>query len=157
VILYRKTGFDHARLPAASITAARTQGELLSRSSGTSPRVRLSPWTAVSSATGTIVLIVRFPNPSYRLKTGQFARVEANIGAKLPRVLVPQQSVVQTLDVSSVWVIRPDSTAEYRKVTPGETFGGMWAIESGLEPGETVAVTGLQKLRQGMRVVPVKK
>ena len=113
--------------------------------------------TAVSSATGTIVLIVRFPNPSYRLKTGQFARVEANIGAKLPRVLVPQQSVVQTLDVSSVWVIRPDSTAEYRKVTPGETFGGMWAIESGLEPGETVAVTGLQKLRQGMRVVPVKK
>lgn len=112
--------------------------------------------TAVSSATGTIVLIVRFPNPSYRLKTGQFARVEANIGAKLPRVLVPQQSVVQTLDVSSVWVIRPDSTAEYRKVTPGETFGGMWAIESGLEPGETVAVTGLQKLRQGMRVVPVK-
>ena len=98
-----------------------------------------------------------FPNPSYRLKTGQFARVEANIGAKLPRVLVPQQSVVQTLDVSSVWVIRPDSTAEYRKVTPGETFGGMWAIESGLEPGETVAVTGLQKLRQGMRVVPVKK
>ena len=102
--------------------------------------------TAVSSATGTIVLIVRFPNPSYRLKTGQFARV-----------LVPQQSVVQTLDVSSVWVIRPDSTAEYRKVTPGETFGGMWAIESGLEPGETVAVTGLQKLRQGMRVVPVKK
>lgn len=38
--------------------------------------------TAVSSATGTIVLIVRFPNPSYRLKTGQFARVEANIGAK---------------------------------------------------------------------------
>ena len=113
--------------------------------------------TAVSSATGTIVLIVRFPNPSYRLKTGQFARVEANIGAKLPRVLVPQQRVVQTLDVSSVWVIRPDSTAEYRKVTPGETFGGMWAIESGLEPGETVAVTGLQKLRQGMRVVPVKK
>ena len=113
--------------------------------------------TAVSSATGTIVLIVRFPNPSYRLKTGQFARVEANIGAKLPRVLVPQQSVVQTLDVSSVWVIRPDSTAEYRKVTPGETFGGMWAIESGLEPGETVAVTGLQKLRQEMRVVPVKK
>lgn len=103
------------------------------------------------------MLIVRFPNPSYRLKTGQFARVEANIGAKLPRVLVPQQSVVQTLDVSSVWVIRPDSTAEYRKVTPGETFGGMWAIESGLEPGETVAVTGLQKLRQGMRVVPVKK
>ena len=113
--------------------------------------------TAVSSATGTIVLIVRFPNPSYRLKTGQFARVEANIGAKLPRVLVPQQSVVQTLDVSSVWVIRPDSTAEYRKVTPGETFGGMWAIESGLEPGETVAVTGLQKLRQEMRGVPVKK
>jgi len=82
---------------------------------------------------------------------------KAKRGATRPRVLVPQQSVVQTLDVSSVWVIRPDSTAEYRKVTPGETFGGMWAIESGLEPGETVAVTGLQKLRQGMRVVPVKK
>ncbi|MDE7070043.1 MAG: efflux RND transporter periplasmic adaptor subunit [Alistipes sp.] len=110
--------------------------------------------TAVSTATGTIVLIVRFPNPAYRLKAGQFARIEANLGAKRPRVLVPQQSVSQILDASSVWVIRADSTAEYRRITPGETFGGMWAVESGLRPGERVAVTGIQKLREGMRVIP---
>lgn len=110
--------------------------------------------TAVSTATGTIVLIVRFPNPSYRLKAGQFARIEANLGEKLPRVLVPQQSVSQILDASSVWVIRADSTAEYRRITPGDTFGDMWAVEAGLRPGERVAVTGIQKLKEGMYVVP---
>lgn len=110
--------------------------------------------TAVSTATGTIVLIVRFPNPSYRLKAGQFARIEANLGAKRPRVLVPSQSVSQILDASSVWVIRADSTAEYRHITPGETFGALWAVEEGLQPGERVAVTGIQKLKEGMRVVP---
>lgn len=113
--------------------------------------------TAVSNTTGTIALIARFPNPAYRLKAGQFARIETNIGEKRLRVLVPQQSVTQTLDVSFVWVVKPDSTAEYRKVTLGDTFGGLWAVEDGLQSGDAVAVSGMQKLKQGARVIPIKK
>ena len=59
-------------------------------------------------------------------------------------------------------------TINWENRTGEKGKGGMAASDLGLsrkgspcipylEPGETVAVTGLQKLRQGMRVVPVKK
>lgn len=110
----------------------------------------------VSNNTGTIVLVVMFPNPELTLKAGQFARVEANVGGLKPRIVIPQQAVDQAQGVNSVWVVRPDSTTEYRRVELGETFGQMWSIESGIAPGEQVVVSGRQKLRGGMKVVPIK-
>lgn len=111
----------------------------------------------VSNNTGTIVLVVMFPNPDLTLKAGQFARVEANVGGMQPRVVVPQQAVDQAQGLNSVWIVKPDSTAEYRRVELGDTYGKMWSIESGVAAGETVVVSGRQKLRDGMKVVPVKE
>lgn len=111
----------------------------------------------VSNTTGTIVLVVMFPNPDLTLKAGQFARVEANVGGARPRIVVPQQAVDQAQGLNSVWIVKPDSTAEYRRVELGDTYGKMWCIESGVGAGETVVVSGRQKLRDGMKVVPVKE
>lgn len=111
----------------------------------------------VSSTTGTLVLVVMFPNPDRALKPGQFARVVANVGPVRPRVVVPQQSVSQAQGVSSVWVVRPDSTAMYRRVTPGDTYGTMWCIDEGLTDGEIVVTEGQMKLHNGMKVIPVKR
>ena len=109
----------------------------------------------VSDATGTLVLVVKFPNPEQRLKPGQFARVRAAVGAARPRVLVPQQCVAQLQDQSAVWVVAADSTVRYRSVVTGPTFGTRWSIESGLQPGERVVVSGRQKLRNGEKIIPV--
>lgn len=111
----------------------------------------------VSNTTGTLVLVVMFPNPEQTLKPGQFARVEANVGPVRPRIVVPQQSVSQAQDISSVWVVRADSTAQYRQITPGDTYGSMWCIDEGLDQGEWVVVAGQQKLRDGEKVIPEKK
>lgn len=59
----------------------------------------------ISSSMGTIVLVVKFANPDYTLKPGQFARVTANVGPSLPYVVVPQRAVTQMQDLSSVWVV----------------------------------------------------
>ena len=109
----------------------------------------------VSSSTGTLVLVVMFPNPDRSLKPGQFARVSANVGPVQPRVIVPQQSVSQAQGVNSVWVVRPDSTAAYRRVVLGDTYGTMWCVDEGLAEGEQVVTAGQQKLRNGMKVIPV--
>ena len=95
-----------------------------------------------------------FPNPDEALKPGQFARVEANVGPVRPRVVVPQQAVSQAQDISSVWVVEADSTVQYRRVTPGDTYGAMWCIDEGLDRGEQVVVAGQQKLRNGAKVIP---
>ena len=107
---------------------------------------------SIASQSGTIVLVVGFKNPDYALKVGQFARITASLGADQERIVIPQRAVSQIQNISSVWVIRPDSTAEYREVTLGNTAGEWWIVEKGLEKGEVVATTGLQKLRNGMKV-----
>lgn len=111
----------------------------------------------IASEMGTIVIVVGFRNPDYALKTGQFARITASLGGDRERIVVPQQAVRQIQNISSVWVIRPDSTAEYREVQLGNTAGEWWIVESGVEKGEVVATTGLQKLRNGMKVLPTTK
>ena len=108
----------------------------------------------VSSTTGTLVVVVMFPNPDETLKPGQFARVEASVGPVRPRVVVPQQAVSQTQDIASVWVVEADSTVHYRRVTPGDTYGAMWCIDEGLDRGERVVVAGQQKLHDGAKVIP---
>lgn len=111
----------------------------------------------ISTTTGTIVMVVKFPNPEGALKPGQFARVEANVGAVQPRIVVPQQSVIRTQDIASVWVVGPDSTVSYRRVEPGDTWGRMWCIDRGLSAGEWVVAGGGQKLRNGSKIIPVKQ
>ena len=112
---------------------------------------------SISSDMGTIVLVVGFRNPQYALKAGQFARITASLGTDKERIVVPQEAVLQIQNITSVWVIRPDSTAEYREVRLGKTVDEWWIVESGLEKGEVVATTGLQKLRNGMKVSTTKR
>jgi membrane fusion protein (multidrug efflux system) len=107
---------------------------------------------SISSEMGTIVMVIGFKNPNYALKVGQFARITASMGDDREQIVIPQRAVSQIQNISSVWVIRPDSIAEYREVKLGNKAGEWWIVESGLDKGEKVATTGLQKLRNGERV-----
>ena len=111
---------------------------------------------SISPSAGTITLVTLFPNPDYRLKVGEYARIECNVGPLRRRILLPQQAVQSVQGVHSVWVIESDSTAHYRKVTIGNTLGRDYIIEEGITEGEVVALTGAQKLHNGMKVIPLK-
>ncbi|MBO5983992.1 MAG: efflux RND transporter periplasmic adaptor subunit [Rikenellaceae bacterium] len=109
---------------------------------------------AISPTSGTITIVVDFPNPDNRLKPGEYGQVECGIGQRQRVVMVPQQAVSTQQNIHSVWVIRADSTAQWREVETGEPIGKEWIIRKGLSRGERVAVEGLQKLRNGERVIP---
>ncbi|MFR9620518.1 MAG: efflux RND transporter periplasmic adaptor subunit [Rikenellaceae bacterium] len=107
-----------------------------------------------SSYNSSIVVVVNFANPQQQLKAGMFARVRSNIGRSTPRVVIPQQAVVQLQGTTSVWVVAADSTAHNRRVTMGRVHGSMWEVRSGLSTGEVVATSGQLKLHEGMKVTP---
>ena len=107
----------------------------------------------ISPTSGTIKIVVDFPNPSYRLKVGEYARLRAAMGAKQWAILVPSQAVESIQGVNSVWVINSDSTVNYRRVELGEQLGRWWIVSQGLEAGEEVVLTGGMKLRDGEKVV----
>lgn len=111
----------------------------------------------VSASTGTIVLVVGFPNPDQSLKPGQFARVTARIGTPRRQLLIPIEAVSQVQGVNSVWVVGADSTVTFRRVELGDTYGAMWLINAGLQPDERVVLQGRQKLHNGMKIIPINK
>jgi len=47
------------------------------------------------------------------------------------------------------------SAAASRRVVLGDTYGTMWCVDEGLAEGEQVVTAGQQKLRNGMKVIPV--
>ena len=110
----------------------------------------------ISPTSGTITLVVDFPNPDGRLKVGEYGRISTGIGSRQRVVSIPQQCVNRTQNIESVWVVRADSTVEFRQIKTGETIGKRWIVEQGLAAGEQVVMDGGQKLRNGENIIPVK-
>lgn len=106
----------------------------------------------VDPTTGTLLLEVAFPNPERLVRPGQFGRVRVPVKRLPGAILVPQRAVQELQATYSVYVVRPDQTAEFRKVTPGPRVGNLMVITAGLNPGDQVVVEGGQKLQNNAPV-----
>lgn len=108
---------------------------------------------ALDTRTGTYRLRAEFPNPQHQLYPGLFARIQVRADQRKGALLVPDRAVVQTLGKYFVTTVGADNKAQQVPVTPGPRYGGLWVIDKGLKPGDTVVVEGVQKARPG---VPLK-
>lgn len=108
----------------------------------------------IDTATGTIALQIKFPNPERLVRPGQFGRVRFVIDQKQGALLVPQRAVQELQNLYNLAVVGADGKVNFRTVKVGPREGTLWVIEEGLKPGEKVVVEGLQRLREGLTVVP---
>lgn len=106
----------------------------------------------VDPATGTIAVRAVFPNPDGVLLPGQY--VEVLISRKEARSLpvVPQSAVLEDREGLYVLVVDDKGKVQRRGITRGAPVETGWAVESGLEPDETIIVHGLQKVQPGQTV-----
>ena len=68
---------------------------------------------------------------------------------------MPQVALVQTAQGRAVFVVNAEGMVESRLVTLGDAVGGSVAVLYGVKAGERVALDQVQKLRGGLKVVPV--
>jgi RND family efflux transporter MFP subunit len=69
------------------------------------------------------------------------------------RIIVPISAVFKDATGEQVaWAIGSDQTVSRRPVKLGEATGGGIEIVEGLEPGDRIAVAGVTRLREGMKV-----
>jgi len=108
----------------------------------------------VDPTTGTLLVETTFANPDKLVLPGQYARVRVAVDTQKNAILVPQRAVKELQATYSVAVVGKDATVAMRTVKTGERVGSLWAIPSGLAPGEQIVVEGLQKVRDGMTVKP---
>ena len=107
----------------------------------------------VDQTTGSITLRAIFPNPDKTLLPGMFVRAQLEEGTNPNALLVPQQGVTRTpRGDASAMVIGKDDKVEVRNITAAQAIGDKWLVTSGLENGDRVIVTGLQKVKPGVQV-----
>jgi membrane fusion protein (multidrug efflux system) len=109
---------------------------------------------AISTATGTLAVRARFPNPQNLLRPGMSVRLRLVYDEIPNALLVPQRAVTELLGKYFVTVLGPGNKAEQRPVTLGDRVGELWIVSSGLKPGERIIVEGTQKAPAGTTVVP---
>ena len=106
----------------------------------------------VQARTRTIVVKARAPNPGRLLKAGMFIESEVAIGER-SAVIVPEDAIQSLRTGNVAWAI-VDGRASRRVVELGTRWRGMVEIVSGVQAGELVVVGGLERLAEGMAVVP---
>lgn len=110
---------------------------------------------AVQPGSGTVKARAVTPNPDRALWPSEFVRVRFILDTIKDARLVPAQAVQISQSGPFVFVLKPDNTVELRPVKPGQRQDGdLTVIESGVEPNETVVVTGQLALAPGTKVDP---
>ena len=96
--------------------------------------------------------LVKIDLPSdCRCRSGEYGQASFPIG-EARGLAVPGSAVVEHGELQGVFVVAADGNVEYRLVKTGKTFGDRVEILSGLAAGEKIAVSQIDRLRDGARV-----
>ena len=109
--------------------------------------------TTLDEAMNTLKMKASFPNPQYKLISGQYGRVILQAKNPTDVLVIPQRAVQRTPGNEYVLIVNEEQKIEKRQIqTGGELDDFMVEILSGLNAGETVVVDGFQKIAEGMPV-----
>lgn len=109
----------------------------------------------VDQTTGAITLRAIVPNPQHQLLPGMFVRARLEEGTDPQAMLIPQQAVTRTpRGDATVMVVGSDNKVETRAISVTQAEGDKWRVSAGLNPGERIIVSGLQRAQPGMTVAP---
>lgn len=108
----------------------------------------------LDTASGTIRVRAEFDNTDGRLLPGLYARIRLTGGAQRSAVLIDETAIGTDQDKRFVLVVDENDQTVYRQVRLGALHNGMRVVETGLQAGERVVVSGLQRVRPGDPVAP---
>jgi RND family efflux transporter MFP subunit len=140
-----------ASLPEEYLSGARA-GDSVSVSTGHGPlegRVaEVVP--AADVASHTFLVKIDLPHDC-NCRSGEYGQASFPIG-ETKGLAVPSSAVIDHGELQGIFVVAPDGRVEYRLVKTGKTFGNQVEVLSGLTAGEKVAVSQIDRLRDGARV-----
>jgi membrane fusion protein, multidrug efflux system len=111
----------------------------------------------IDTTTGTVKLKAEFKNTDSALFPNQFVNIRMQIDTLRDVTLVPVAAVQRGAQDNFVYVLQLDDTVKLQTVRVGDTEHDRVVIEEGLKPGDVVVVEGLDQLRDGIEVEPVKR
>lgn len=108
----------------------------------------------IDQTTGTVKLRANFENKDNALFPNQFINAHLLVQEKGGVVLLPTAAIQRTSSHSYVWLLNPDDTVTARDITEGVEEGETSEVLSGIQAGDAVVMTGVDKLTDGGKVIP---
>jgi multidrug efflux system membrane fusion protein len=107
----------------------------------------------IDPTTGTLKLRADFDNLDDKLFPNQFVNARLLLKMLHGVVTVPASAVQRGAPGTYVYVVNADDTVSARPVNLGPLDGAVYAVNSGLSPGDRVVVDGTDRLRDGAKVL----
>ena len=106
----------------------------------------------IASATGTLQVRGKFPNPQAALLAGMFVRVRIPTSPEYDALLIPERALVSDQGQKFLLVVGGDGKVVRRRVVLGQVHDGLRSVREGLDANDQVIVEGLLKARPGSEV-----
>jgi len=106
----------------------------------------------IDPTTGTIRVKAIFPNAAQRLWPGEFVTARVHLDTRHAALTIPAAALQRGPNGMFAFVVKPDSTVEARPLKVSGNTEDIVVVDSGLEPGERVAVSNIYRLQPGLRV-----
>src|SRR5690349_16281871 len=103
--------------------------------------------------TGTINFRASFPNAQGLLRSGNTGkiRIVRNLGNSL---VIPQEATYELQDKIFVYIVGDSNKVTSKPITVAGTTGNYYLVQSGVNQGEKIVYTGLDRLREGAVIQP---
>ncbi|WOR31159.1 efflux RND transporter periplasmic adaptor subunit [Citrobacter portucalensis] len=114
---------------------------------------------AVDETTGSVTLRAVFPNPEGEILPGMYVTALLDEGSQQNVLMVPQQGITHNEQgKATALILDQENVVQLREINAVKAVGNQWLVTAGLRPGDRVIVSGLQRIRPGMkaRVLPSK-
>ena len=110
----------------------------------------------VDTSTQSVLAKAQLVEGRGQFRSDQFVRARI-VWTQAPGLTVPVTAVVRTTGDFFAFVAEKNQqgmVAKQKRVLLGEIVGNEYVVQSGLQPGEQLIVSGLQKIRDGAPVMP---
>ena len=114
---------------------------------------------AVDETTGSVTLRAVFPNPEGEILPGMYVTALLDEGSQQNVLMVPQQGITHNEQgKATALILDQQNVVQLREINAVKAVGNQWLVTAGLRPGDRVIVSGLQRIRPGIkaRVLPSK-
>lgn len=106
-------------------------------------------------STGSISFRAVFPNNEKLLRSGVTGRIRIPF-LQQNRLMVPQQATYELQDKVYVFALGDSNKVVSKQITVEGKSAGNYIVSKGVNNGETIVYSGLQRLRDGAVIVPQK-
>lgn len=107
---------------------------------------------AIDMSTGTITLRATFDNPDGELIQGDFGRIIIYSKNKDNLPVVPQSATMENQEGLYVYVLDKENLPRIAYIKTMGTSGNNWIVSEGVNVGDKIITTGLQKVIPGTKV-----